>query len=501
MTVAAPSKRRFAAILVSGALFSKLLGFVREVLMAHVLGASLVADGFRGAITAILIPLAVLQNETVPAVLIPMHRDKLKDDDAPKHLAALTIVLTGLAIGITALIEGLGSWWVDAIVGGFGPEGKSLTLDFVRIMALGMPASVMLNVLAAGEIALGRTRLTNIRASLLNVATLIGIALLTLTGEVQIIAWSFMLAFNVLATWALISMWREGLLDFRGLTLADVRASGAEFLHRLKPLLALPMAEQGNIWIERLLASRLVTGAVASLDYARTLTESAVLLISQPVGLSVLSVHPTQDEKAQVEAIARPVLALGLPASVFLVAFAVEIVRLVFQRGAFGEEAVLLTSHGLRGIAVGLWAATLGWILIRILNGAGRNGAAAIIIISAHAANTLVNLSTASWQTAGFNGTLLLGLGEATRSMVLLLGVVLALRCLRRLLPIMLLALIPAAIMGILGWQIHHVATGTIERLGLGLIAYGVSIAVALGLLMPQTCRLLMARLTSRLRS
>ena len=34
---------------------------------------------------------------------------------------------------------------------------------------------------------------------------------------------------------------------------------------------------------------------------------------------------------------------------------------------------MLLTSQALRGIAVGLWAATLGWILMRILNGAGRN--------------------------------------------------------------------------------------------------------------------------------
>ena len=43
------SAARFTAILVGGALASKMLGFAREVLMAHVLGASMVADGFRGA--------------------------------------------------------------------------------------------------------------------------------------------------------------------------------------------------------------------------------------------------------------------------------------------------------------------------------------------------------------------------------------------------------------------------------------------------------------------
>eukprot|EP01035_Chromulina_nebulosa_P067920 gene67920-93058_t len=92
------STRRFTAILISGALTSKLLGFGREILMAQVLGASLVADGFRGAITAVMLPLAFLQNETVPAVMIPMHRDALKNGNAPQRLGAMTVALTGIAV-------------------------------------------------------------------------------------------------------------------------------------------------------------------------------------------------------------------------------------------------------------------------------------------------------------------------------------------------------------------------------------------------------------------
>jgi putative peptidoglycan lipid II flippase len=51
------SMRRFSAILISGALASKVLGFAREVMMAHVLGATLVADSFRTAMAAV--PLAL----------------------------------------------------------------------------------------------------------------------------------------------------------------------------------------------------------------------------------------------------------------------------------------------------------------------------------------------------------------------------------------------------------------------------------------------------------
>ena len=72
MTDSRQSSGRFVAKLISGALASKLLGFGREIAMAHVLGATLVADGFRGAITAVFLPIAFLQNETVPAVMIPI---------------------------------------------------------------------------------------------------------------------------------------------------------------------------------------------------------------------------------------------------------------------------------------------------------------------------------------------------------------------------------------------------------------------------------------------
>ena len=490
----APSTHRFIATLISGALFSKVLGFIREILMAQVIGASLVADGFRGAITAVILPLAFLQNESVPAIMIPMHREAQERGDAPKHLAALTIALTSIAMALMLAVQALGTWWVGAIVGGFSQAGQQLTLEFVRIMALGMPASVLINCLAAAEIALGRTRLTNVRASLLNIAVLCGIAVLALTGYVHALAWSFAIAFNALAIWALWSMWRERIIRFEGVNVALVLEVGIDFLHRLRPLLALPLAEQGNIWVERLLASRLATGAVASLDYARTLTESALLLVSQPVGLAVLSGHPEKDARAQIDTLVRPVLALALPASMFLVVFAPEVVRLVFHRGAFSEEGVVLTSQALRGIAVGLWAATLAWILIRILNTAGRNALAAAIIVAAYGANVAVNLVTAHMPAAHTMGTLLLGLGEAVRSIVLLAAIVLVLEERRKLLFIILLAMIPAALMGLLGWEIRSMFTGTLDRLLVGGLACAACVALASALLMPTTYALGLAR-------
>ena len=477
--------RRLTAILMGGAIVSKVLAFAREVLMAQVIGASLVADSFRGAVSAVMLPLAFLQSEGVPAILIPMHREWQAKGEAPQRLASFTVAFTSLSLLLMLVLQAIGEWWIDKLVGGFSSEGRALALEFVRVMALGMPASTLLNCLAAGEIALGRTRLTNARTIALNIAMISGIVTAGVTGHVSALGWAFALAFISLGLWGFWVLWREQHLSFRGLTAGKVIMEGWEFLRRLFPLLAIPAAEQCHVWIERSLASRLVTGAVASMDYARTLTESTLPLICQPVGLAVLASHPPKDPQAQIEAIARPILAIALPASVFLFLFAPEIVRLVFFRGAFTEAGVVLTSQALRGIAVGLWAATLGLILMRVLNSSGRNVLAASILVLAYAVNIAFNLTTSWVAPAGDTSVLMLGLGETSRSVVLLLGIVLALECRAHLFRLILVAALPATLMVLAGWQVQQAFTGTLNRLLMGGVAYGACTAIAIAILMP----------------
>jgi putative peptidoglycan lipid II flippase len=483
----------------SGALLSKGMGFVREILMAQVLGASMAADGFRGAITAVMLPLVFLQNESVPAIMVPMHRDSQRTGDAALQLTALTIALTLVATAIMLVIEALGPIWVGAFVGGFAPETQALTLNFVRIMALAMPASAMLNCLAAGEISIGRSRLTNVRASILNVSVLIGIGLVVWTGDLDALAWAFAFAFNALGGVAVWLLWKERHLTLTGVTPSAVLAAGREFARRLRPLIALPTAEQGHVWIERALASRLVSGSLASLDYARTLTESALVLISQPVGLAVLAHHHGTSQHEEVEAIARPVLAVMVPVSVFLFVFAPEIVGLAFHRGAFDEKGVLLTSQALRGISVGLWAATLGYILLRILNRTRRNAAVAVILVVAYAVNAAVNLGTMGVQETSGAGTMILGLGEAARGCTLLAGAAFALNCGGRLLLLTAIAAIPGALLGLAGLELHAALSGSLERLFAGSLTCVACIGLGALILVPAEVKSLFRKIRFRL--
>ena len=221
---------RMVALLASGALLGKILGFARELLMARVFGASLVADSFRGAGTAVMIPLIPMQNEGVPAVMIPMHRAWQEQGKAPEYFAALCAGLTAIAVLIALAIEASGSWWVALIMGRMEPEGQAIALTFVRVMAVWMPASVLLNCLSAAEIATGRSRIAALRPTVLNASVMTGIVLYAVTGKLIFLPVLFALSFNVLGIWGVWTLWREGALDPKGLRACLIRPGAAGVL-------------------------------------------------------------------------------------------------------------------------------------------------------------------------------------------------------------------------------------------------------------------------------
>lgn len=422
------SQTKLAAVLMAGALAGKLLGFVREIEMARILGASFVADSFRGALTATLLPISVLQGDMLPAVMIPLHRHWRSEGKAPLFFSALMALFTVISLTITALVIVLASSWADVIVGGFGPEAHDLTVSFIRIMALAMPASTLSASMSSIEISVGRSRITAIRASMSNIGIILGIIAMAYTGKTMFIAWGYVIAFNVVMIYGGCKLITEGEIRFDGIRWRYLKPAVAEFYTRVRPLFIQPIADQLNILLERFIGSNFTSGTLASLDYARTLTETALYLVGQPIGYIMLSQPPanSNDVNDKVSVISRPLLGLALPASLFLCVFAPDIVSLVFQRGQFQQHAMLMTSGALRTISVGLWASTLGWILIRMVNAQGRNKVAARVISAAYAGNILVNVVL--WATTPFE-IMGLGLGEATRGLAILIGASIALGC------------------------------------------------------------------------
>ena len=490
-----PSPVRLATRLFSGAALGKALGFLRELEIARLLGAGIVTDGYRGAMSAVLLPLLPLLGDLVPATIIKLHRRWQSEGRALRMQSALCAVFLSFGLLGAALLMAFAAPWTELMLAGFGDDAKALTVDFIRIMALVAPALTLLACLAGTELSLGRSRITVLRAASQNIGVMIGIAVMAMTGEVLALAWGFVLGNHAVMLYGSIRLWREGEIGIACLRLGAMAEAGRTFFGLARPLLAIPVAEQAHQFVERLLSSRLAPGTLASVDYARTLSETAQYLVSLPLGYALLSRDSEQQSPARgrADAIIVPMLALLLPGTIFLALFAPDIIHVALARGAFGESAVASTAAALRGIAAGLWAATLGWVLLSMATAEGRSKSALIVMVAGYGTNILVNFALA--ETLGPAG---IGLAEAARGLTLLIGAALALGCFGLLLRRVLQAIPPAMAIAAIGLAVLHIDAPPLARMALGGVVFGMGCGTWLAVVLPEARRIVWARLRRR---
>jgi putative peptidoglycan lipid II flippase len=482
---------KFTGLLMIGALLGKALGFVREIQLAKQLGANLVADSLRGAMVAVLMPIAPLQGDLVPSTLVPLYNEWRSEQRSSRMMSSLCLAFVAIAVAFAVLIVLFTDSYVGLLVGGFGTEAQAVTVSFTRIMTLAMPASVLIALFMCVEISLGKSRMTSIRASVQNISIIIGISVMSYTGKVTAIAWAFSISMIITACYGFIVLWREGELSPRDISINASIDAFKVFVHRARPLFLQPLCDQGNTFLEKLLSSVLAVGTLASLDYARTITDTVFYIVSLPIGYLVLGQDQSTAIRDRFILLCRPILHMALPSSAFILIFATDITRLVFQRGAFQAEAISLTSASLQGIAVGLWATTLGWILVRMLNAQQRNRTAAMVFVYAYIGNMITNVVTFRWL-----GPFGIGLGEAVRGVLILAGTVYALGCSRLLLLLLAQTVPVTVVLGGAGLLVREAFDTPLSRVLVGAALYGAVLIPWFLFYVPETA----ARIRQRVR-
>lgn len=130
-----------------------------------------------------------------------------------------------------------------------------------------------------------------------------------------------------------------------------------------------------NAFVARALASTLPAGSISALAYAFRVFLLPVSLFAVPVYtvlLTALSTAHQQNQsavfKAQATAGLSLLFAVALPATAVLLALAVPVTRLLYERGQFAAADVLLTSQALAAYAVGILGYGTSQVLVRLFN-------------------------------------------------------------------------------------------------------------------------------------
>ena len=422
---------------ISGGLIGKLLAIPRELLMASFFGTSVVAGAYRIAQTALLIPVNFFISDSLNVAFIPLFQRYSKDDKnrAQRLFLALLGILSIISVLITIALFAGAPWWVQTLAPGFDPASKSLTVLFVQVLAVGAIFYVISALFSLREMVDGGYKLFSLRASIQSLGLIAGTLAAFWTGHPVFLAWGFAGAYIIHSSWGSILLFKRGLLFLPpGGFLRDGRLLLRDFWNIMKPLLALPLLLQGGIAVERAIASLMGVNVVASVDYAKFITETGMVLLATPMGLAGLSVWSGLDPDAlkdRLQKMVPVILIVTVPVSAFLLFHNRQLVRILYGRGAFDDQSITLTASVLAGLALGFWAQVAGYVLIKALNAQLRNREVVYFVVTALVLNIAIIVSLFK-----VLGPLVLGLGASVYGITIFILTTRALAVSKAIIPV-----------------------------------------------------------------
>jgi putative peptidoglycan lipid II flippase len=337
-----------AAMLIAlGNIASRVVGLLREGVIAGTFGASAHVDAFTAASSLTTILYDLLVSGAISAALVPVFSEYAEQDEPELWRVASTVItLALLAIGaVAALLAWQAPLVVDVLAGGFPAPIRQEATEMVRLLlpaVVGMGLSGLFTALLQAR---QRFLLPAFTTSAFNAGIIAGVILLTRAlGPLSMVV-------GVLAG-ALLQVALQ-LPGLRGAALRprlELRHPGVRRILRLyAPVAAGIGFSVLGILLDRSLASRVGENALSTMRYATT-------LVQLPLGLVAAAVSFAVGLKV--------VLLLILPATAGLLALAEPIVRLLFQRGAFSAEDTRAVAGALRLYLPGLPAAALDQLLL-----------------------------------------------------------------------------------------------------------------------------------------
>jgi putative peptidoglycan lipid II flippase len=357
---------------------SRVLGFIRMMVIARVFGAGMVADAFFVAFRISNILRELLAEGSMSAAFIPVFSEYLhtKSKEEARALASsIFYLLMFILIGVVALGMAFTPSVVSAIAHGYIPYPEKFAL-IVRLTRIMFPyiLFVGLSAVTMGVLnSMGSFTAPAFAPVMLNLA-MIGSALyLSPRMQTPIAGLAIGVVFGGLLQLLiqLLPLRKKG-MDF--LFICRPKDPGVRKVGRLTiPVIGSQAVTQINIFVSSLIATYLPQGSVSFLFYGMNLYQFPHGIFGVSIATAVLPSMSRQaavgDHKSLKETLSfglRYIFFIMLPSMVGLIVLRVPIASLLFQRGKFTYEDTLGTAYALLFYAMGLWA----YSGVRIINAA-----------------------------------------------------------------------------------------------------------------------------------
>ncbi len=350
---------------------SRILGFIRDILVATFLGTGWIADAFFVAFKFPNLFRRLFAEGAFNAAFVPQFAGLLESDgrEAAKLFAeqALAVLLWVLLIFII-LVQITMPFAMLGFAPGFVDNQAQFDLA-VLLTRITFPYLLFISIvsLMAGVLnSLGKFAAAAATPILLNLCLISAITLLARYTPTpgHALAWGVAIAGMVQFVWLLVHCGRQGM--WLRLRVPRMTKAVRTMIRRIIPVAIGAGVYQISLWIDTIIASFLPEGSISYLFFADRVNQLPLGVVGVAVGTALLPLLSRQirsgDEAAAMDSQNRALefsLFLTLPAAVALMVIAGPIISVLFERGAFDARAADATAGALAIFAVGLPAYVL----------------------------------------------------------------------------------------------------------------------------------------------
>ncbi len=369
------SKTVTAAAIILGAasLISRLLGLVRDRVLAGRFGAGYELDIYYAAFRVPDLVYSLLVLGAISAGFIPVFLGYLVEKERKKawHLASSILnLLALLMVAVSLILIILAPRLVGLVAPGFSEEQLALAVKLTRVMFLSPILLGLSTVLGSILRSFQRFLIYSLSPILYNLAIIIGAVFLVDYFGLMGLAYGVVLG-SLLHL--LVQVPTVYLCGYRWRPVFDFRFEGAKRMFSLMPARVLGLSlSQINLWMMTILASLLTAGSITAYNLSENIW-------SFPLGIFgisfVLAAFPKLSEAAQkkddkkfvktLSLTARQIVFFTLPASVLFIVLSQEIVSIILGTGRFGAQDIEMTASTLAFLSPALFVEGLILLFLR----------------------------------------------------------------------------------------------------------------------------------------
>lgn len=353
------------------AIIAKLLGFLREVVLAYVFGASAGVDAYLVALTLPMVIFTVVGNALLITVvpIFARHEVNGRKKEANKLLGNFAMILMSILIIIIIVCYPLSRQIIWLIAPGLPQATAILATKLLIIMLPGIlffcMASLFSGILNANNI-FGPPAVS---PALISIFIIIG----TIGGMHYGIKASAVGTVVGFVAGMLILIPYVGKTGFRLQWPVDIHDPGMKELFMLMlPIIIGTGISQIYFIIDRFFASGLSEGSIAALNYAFKIILLPQSIIVMALGTAIFPLLSTVVAQGKYEEYSNIIVRalklmtlVALPCGIALAVLRFPVVMLLFKRGAFDQNAVAMTATALLCFSFGMLGHCLNPILTK----------------------------------------------------------------------------------------------------------------------------------------